>query len=188
MTAGEAQSGLVACFLDLRPALIRLLTARLGNADEAEDVVQEMWFRLDRSPSGPVADPGAYLFRMATNLATDRRLSATRRERREDAWMEMLPESGEYPDAERQLAASQELRRVEAILKEMPERMRRALILFRVEERPQRQIAEDFGITVSGVEKLLRRGYRHLVDRLSQTGAGMKNQCRLEDEGNVPDD
>ncbi len=182
------QSGLSACFLDLRPSLIRLLTARLGNADEAEDVVQDMWFRLDRQPSGPIADPGAYLFRMATNLATDRRLSTMRREKREDAWLDMLPDSGEYPDSERQLAASQELRQVEGILNEMPERMRRALILFRVEERPQRKIAEDFGITVSGVEKLLRRGYRHLVERLSENGAERGALCRLEDEGNSPDD
>ncbi len=183
-----SESGLAACFLELRPALIRLITARIGNCHEAEDVVQEMWFRLDRQPSGPIADPGAYLFRMAANLATDRRLSTLRRETREDAWNEVLPESGEYPDSERQLIAAEELRRVEGILDEMPQRMREALILFRVEEQPQRKIAEHFGITVSGVEKLLRRGYRQLVERLSENGAGASNPRRLEDEGNLPDD
>jgi RNA polymerase sigma factor (sigma-70 family) len=184
----KAQSGLAACFLAQRPALIRLLTARLGNADEAEDVAQDMWFKLDRSSSGPIADPGAYLFRMAANLATDRRLSASRRGKRENDWVESLPHGGEYADAERQLAASDELRRVEAILDEMPERMRRALILFRVEEQPQRKIAESFGITVSGVEKLLRRGYRQLVDRLSEESADRGLPHRLEEEGSLPDD
>ena len=181
-------SGLIACFLAQRPALIRLLTARLGNADEAEDVVQEMWFKLDRAASGPIADPGAYLFRMAANLATDRCLSAARRERREDAWMETLPRGEDYADAEQQLLASDELRRVEAILDEMPDRMRRALILFRVEEQSQRSIAEAFGITVSGVEKLLRRGYRKLVDRMSEQSAEREPPRRLGDEGSLPDD
>ncbi|CAN5245363.1 sigma-70 family RNA polymerase sigma factor [soil metagenome] len=188
MKDADGQSGLAACFLAQRPTLIRLLTARLGNADEAEDVVQDMWFKLDRSPLGPIADPSAYLFRMAANLATDRRLSASRRGRREDAWVESLPRSGEFADAERQLAATDELRRVEAILDEMPERMRRALILFRVEEQPQRKIAEGFGITVSGVEKLLRRGYRQLVDRLSEESADRGPRHRQGHEGSLPDD
>jgi RNA polymerase sigma-70 factor (ECF subfamily) len=164
------------------------LTARLGSVDEAEDVIQEMWFRLERVPPGPIADPGAYLFRMAVNLATDRRLSAARRARREDAWMETQPHGGEYPDSERQLAASEELRQVEGILNAMPERMRRALILFRVEEQPQRTIAESLGITISGVEKLLRRGYRQLLDRMSEDSAEPGPPRRLEDEGSLPHD
>lgn len=186
--SGSALAGLTACFLAQRSALLRLLTARLGNGDEAEEVLQEMWFRLDRVSSGPIADPGAYLFRMATNLATDRRLSASRREKRENAWIDTQPEDTEFPDAERQLAATEELHRVEAILNDMPERMRRALILFRVEEQPQRMIAETLGITISGVEKLLRRGYRQLVDRMSEASAEMGSPYRLEDEGSLPHD
>ncbi|MCE7796370.1 RNA polymerase sigma factor [Sphingobium sufflavum] len=181
-------SGLAAHFLAHRPALIRLLTARLGHADEAEDVVQDMWFKLERTPTGPIADPGAYLFRMAANLATDRRLSALRRDRREGAWMEMQPGDHDYPDSERQLLAADELRRVETILHDMPDRMRRALILFRVEQQPHRTIAETFGITVSGVEKLLRRGYRQLVDRMADGSADRASPCRLDDEGSLPDD
>jgi RNA polymerase sigma-70 factor (ECF subfamily) len=191
MSDGQAEeaSGLTATFLALRPQLVRLLTARLGKADEAEDVAQDMWFRLARSPSGPIADPGAYLFRMATNLATDRRLSAARRERRDDAWQETLPQGRDYPDGERALAATQELARVEAILEDMPERMRRALILFRVEEQPQRAIAQALGITVSGVEKLLRRGYRQLIDRLAQEDSAESGPPdRLQEEGSLPDD
>ncbi|MET0138317.1 MAG: RNA polymerase sigma factor [Sphingobium sp.] len=191
MSDGQAEeaSGLTATFLALRPQLVRLLTARLGKADEAEDVAQDMWFRLARSPGGPIADPGAYLFRMATNLATDRRLSAARRERRDDAWQETMPQGSDYPDSERALAATQELAKVEAILEDMPERMRRALILFRVEEQPQRAIAQTLGITVSGVEKLLRRGYRQLIDRMAhQDSAESAPPDRLQEEGSLPDD
>ena len=67
MSAG----GLRALFLAERPMFRRLLVARLGSADEADDVLQELWLRLDRA-SGPVAEPLGYLYRMAANLATDR--------------------------------------------------------------------------------------------------------------------
>ncbi|HEX7873733.1 MAG TPA: RNA polymerase sigma factor [Sphingobium sp.] len=183
-----SESGLTALFLTQRPVLLRLLTARLGGTDDAEDILQDMWFRLERVPSGPIADPAAYLFRMATNLATDRRLSTTRRERRDDAWKDAMPGDADYPDSERQLIAADELRQVEAVLDEMPERMRRALILFRVEEQPQRVIAETLGITVSGVEKLLRRGYRQLVERISGASADCAVPRRHEDEGSSPHD
>jgi RNA polymerase sigma-70 factor (ECF subfamily) len=180
-----SEAGLIALFLAQRPALLRLLTARLGSPDEAEDVLQDMWFRLERVPTGPIAEPAAYLFRMAANLATDRRLSNTRREKRDDSWMSHMPGDDDYPDAERQMIASDELRRVEAALDEMPERMRRALLLFRVEERPQKDIAEDLGITVSGVEKLLRRGYRQLTEKMLGLGADHDAPRRQGDEGSL---
>lgn len=178
-----SEQGLSAVYMAQRPVLLRLLTARLGNADEAEEVVQELWLRLQRSKPGPIADPAAYLFRMASNLATDRRLSHARREKRDDAWKGMEPGDADYPDSERQLAARQELAQVEAVLAEMPERMRRALLMFRVEEQPQRVIADTLGITVSGVEKLLRRGYRHLVERMAGDGADSAAPYRLGNEG-----
>ncbi|HEX7857237.1 MAG TPA: RNA polymerase sigma factor [Sphingobium sp.] len=183
-----SESGLTALLLAQRPALLRLLAARLGSPDEAEDVLQDMWFRLERVPSGPIADPVAYLFRMATNLASDRRLSTARREKRDDAWKDSMPGDNDYPDSERQLMAADELRRVEAVLDEMPERMRSALILFRVEEQPQRAIAEKLGITVSGVEKLLRRGYRQLVEKMSGESADRCAPHRHGDEGSLPHD
>lgn len=181
-------SGLTALFLAQRPALLRFLAARLGSPDEAEDILQDMWFRLERVPTGPISDPAAYLFRMAANLATDRRVSGARRERRDDAWKNAMPADEDYPDAERSMIAADELRQVEAALAEMPERMRRALILFRVEERPQKAIAETLGITVSGVEKLLRRGYQQLTEKISGQCADRCASHRHGDEGSLSHD
>jgi DNA-directed RNA polymerase specialized sigma24 family protein len=72
-------AGLKAVFLSERPMLLRLLTARLRDREVAEDVLQDLWVRLESAASGPVADPAAYLFRMANNLAFDRRRSEARR-------------------------------------------------------------------------------------------------------------
>ena len=64
----------------------------------------------------------------------------------------------------------------------MPERMATALRMFRIDERPQRAIAEHLGITVSGVEKLLRRAYRKIHDRLDDNAADLTGARRQDGE------
>lgn len=66
---------------------------------------------------------------------------------------------------------------------EMPERMQTALRLSRFEQQPQRAIAETLGISVSGVEKLLRRGFRKLVEAVEDDGADLHDRRRHDDEG-----
>lgn len=157
--------GLKAVFLAQRPVLMRLMTARLGSAADAEDVLQDLWLKLETLPDQQeLLNPEAYLFRVASNLAADRRLSMARAVARDGLWLSAQPDSTEFPDAEAVLLARERLGQVEAALAAMPERMSTALRMFRIERRPQKEIAQVLGITVSGVEKLLKRAYRHLFD------------------------
>jgi len=143
---------------------MRLMTARLGSAADAEDVLQDLWFKLDQLPEQEIKSPEAYLFRVAVNLAADRRLSQARATARDGLWLSAQAEAEEYPDAEAVMIARERLAQVEAALAAMPERMQQALRMFRIERRPQKEIAQLLGITVSGVEKLLKRAYRQLFD------------------------
>ncbi len=156
--------GLKAVFLEQRPVLMRLMTARLGSAADAEDVLQDLWLKLETLPEQELTNPEAYLFRVVANLAADRRLSMARAVVRDGLWLSAQPGSEEFPDAEAVLLARERLGQVEAALAAMPERMSAALRMFRVERRPQKEIAQALGITVSGVEKLLKRAYRHLFE------------------------
>ncbi len=162
--------------------LLRLLTARLGNRDDAEDALQDMWLRIDRLAAQPVAQPAAFLYRIAANLATDRRIAAGRRGARDAGWLDVQPGADETPDAERILVARDQWREVEGAIADMPERMATALRLFRVEELSQRDIATRLGISVSGVEKLLQRAYRKIHDRLGRCGEDSAAAHRLRDE------
>lgn len=175
-------AGLKAIFLEQRPMLLRLVAARLGNRDDAEDVLQDMFFRIDSLASQPIAQPAAFLYRVAANLATDRRIAEGRRGARDAAWLDGQSATDELPDAERAAIARSELRAVEAAIGDMPERMAAALRLFRIDGRPQRDIAAELGITVSGVEKLLRRAYRQIHDRLGDAGADSAGRHRLSGE------
>ena len=93
-----------------------------------------------------------------------------------------MPPAEDVPDAERVLVARSEWNEVEQTIADMPERMAVALRMFRIEETPQRAIAEHLGITVSGVEKLLKRAYRKIHDRLAESTADSGGAYRQDGE------
>ena len=160
-------AGLEAIFMASRPMLLRFLRARLGDHHEAEDLLQDLWLKLRTIETGPIAEPRSYLFRMADNLVLDRRRSARRRARRDEAWTEaqsgVAIEVDDRPSAERVLLARDKLRTIERILNELPERTATAFRMFRIEGTPQKTIAAEFGITVSAVEKHLQTAYRAVL-------------------------
>ena len=80
--------GLRAVFLAERAMLLRLLVARLGSVEEAEDALQDLWLKLETVTGGPIAEPLGYICRMANNIAVDRRRRAARRPR---AWPATVP-------------------------------------------------------------------------------------------------
>lgn len=168
MSAG----GLRAVFLAERAMFHRLLVARLGGVEEAEEVLQDLWLKLDRA-AGPVAEPVGYLYRMAANLATDRRRSAIRREAREAEWAEAQDHAHPdraHSDMERALLARERLEEVEAALAAMPDRVATAFRLYRFEELPQKRVAERMGISLGRVEQLLQDAYRRLHARIGAGG------------------
>jgi len=162
-----SEAGLEATFMASRPMLLRFLRARLGHFQEAEDLLQDLWLKLSGLETGPIADPRSYLFRMADNLVLDRRRADQRRARRDDAWTKA--QSGatldvdQRPSAEHTLLARERLRLVEHSLRQLPERTAAAFRMFRIEGKPQKAIAGEFGITVSAVEKHLQKAYRAVL-------------------------
>ena len=153
-------AGLKAVFLSERPMLLRLLTARLRDAEAAQDVLQDLWIRLEATASGPVADPAAYLFRMANNLALDRRRSDARRSARDGAWLGTQSDASDFPNAEDVLIGRERLAALEAAVARLPERTAAIFRAYRFESRPRKDIAADEGISVSAVEKHLHRAYK----------------------------
>jgi RNA polymerase sigma-70 factor (ECF subfamily) len=156
-------SGLSAVLIANRGPLLRFLRAR-GAGDDAEDVLQELWLKVERLVAeGPIADPRAYLFRMADNLMHDRVRASIRRTQREKSWSETGYDPAgqdETPSAERALAARQRLRQVERALATLGERSQAIFRRFRIDGVTQSRIAQDEGISLSAVEKHLQRAYR----------------------------
>ena len=72
----------------LRPHLLRLAYSQLGSLDEAEDVVQEAWLRLQRSDRAAIVDLRGWLTTVVGRLALDALRSArVRREQYVGPWL-----------------------------------------------------------------------------------------------------
>jgi RNA polymerase sigma factor (sigma-70 family) len=162
-------------YLTRRDAIGRFLLARLGGADEAEDVLQDLYLHLRRvEPSDDLRDPAAYVFRMALNLARDRRRAQSRAGVRDARWIETRYEMAgcepilDQPSAEAVYGARQRLAAVERALDELSPRCRRVFLLHKFEGFSHRDVAERLGIARSTVEKHMNTALKHLIRRLGR--------------------
>lgn len=170
-------AGLEAVYLAHRPELLRFLTARLRDAHAAEEVLQELWFKLGTARGGPVAAPLGYLYRAALNAALDRRRGEARTAARERGYTDATVEGGlalpidGTPAADAALIARQRLARVTAALDALPPRTAAIFRRCRFEGQGQRVIAAAEGISVSAVEKHVATAMRAALAALAEDDA-----------------
>jgi RNA polymerase sigma-70 factor (ECF subfamily) len=146
---------LVSGYEDLK----RRLTRRFGSADMATEVLHETWLRLDHvTEIGAVQRPKSYLYRMALNVAIDRRRADT-------SWfgkaeLEVLLRSDDDQlDPEHIVSMRSEIAALEDVLGELPVRCRTVFMAALVEELPYRDIAKRMGISLRSVEREMRRAF-----------------------------
>lgn len=144
--------------------LHRIAWRMAGDAQEAEDIVQEALLRLwdqaaglaARHPAGSRAGAtlrlGGWLQRVVTNLAIDR-LRRTRR--LSDG--EVPEREDESPRADVVLAADQERERARALIAALPDKQRAAIVLTYYEELPNAEAAAALEMNVKAFESLLHR-------------------------------
>lgn len=159
-------TGLSAIFMNNRPALLRFLRAR-GAGDDAEDLLQDMWMKLEAKDLGPVADPLPYLYRMANNLMLDRYRSSTRRERREQDWAAgaggVMADPSEDVAIDERLILAERLEEARAVLRSLGPRVELVFRRFRMEGVGQRLIADELEVSLTTVEKDLQKAYRAMI-------------------------
>ena len=161
-------TGLDAIFAANRALLARYVRVRLRNDEAIEDVIQELWLKVQTVDSGPIAEPLAYLYRMAENLVLDRKRAEQRRVARDHLWTEHCADGDDLsadvaPSPERVVIARDYLRRVDARLALLPERTLFVFRAVRIDKRPQKELATELGISVSAVEKHLQRAFREVI-------------------------
>ena len=190
-------SGLLGVFESHRAQLRRFLAARCGNAEEAEDFLQDLWIKTSAQPSGPIANPRAYLFRMANNLVLDKRRGELRTMQRNHAWLAQDGEGDSPPEerhdpaprADEELARKQEAAMLAQAIDELPPGAPRALRLHRIEGHSQGEVAEIMGISRSGVEKHLAVAMRRLKQSMLDCGlspVAASHERRLADNSDPP--
>lgn len=171
-------AGLAGLFGQHRAELARFLNARCGDSGDAEDLLQELWIKASGQPAGPIANPRAYLFRMANNLVLDRLRGQRRAMARDREWIDTDgPAPGEVEDrvdpsmpADEALARKQEAALVRKAIAALPPGAQRALQLCRIEGRKLEEAAGILGISRSGVEKNLALAMKRLRSELIDCG------------------
>ncbi len=157
----------------LAPRLLPFCNRMLQDLAEAEDVVQESMLRLWKMAPDWVpgaAKPSTWLFRVASNLCTDRL-----RKRRGVGLEEIAEPADDRPGAEAQLIQAERLSALDAALQTLPERQRQAVVLRHIEGMSNPEIGEILEISVEAVESLTARGKRALAAAL----AGRKEELGL---------
>lgn len=147
------------------PALVRLLTRRTRNAEDAHDLVQDVFFRLARlGGQGSLLErPQAYLRRIAANLLKDRAKTSARRSvaLHVVADEEMLPGL----DQHKLLESRDMLKRLEAAMMRLKPKTREIFVAHRIDGLTYAEIAARTGLSVKGVEKQMSKALLQL-DRM----------------------
>lgn len=156
----SAQCVLDAVYRQERPALIRHFRCK-ASADEAEDLVHETFVRAAGSRHiGDLANPAAFLRRIARNLLIDRhRRRAARPDQSEDSRIEVAVDAAQ----EHQLEAEDLRRLYTTAIESLSPRSRDVFLLHRVEELSYRDIHERLGISVATVEYHMMKALAHIA-------------------------
>ena len=151
-------------------APLRAYVARvIGSAARADDIVQEAYLRLLRTPP-PIDDPGqlrAYLFRTAGNLIHDH-WRQQQRERKSSERASSEPETVN-PD----LALRLDMTR---LFEQLRPQQRQLMWLAYVEGADHREIAAALGLRERSVRVLLHRARRKLATLLQERGAAQETR------------
>jgi RNA polymerase sigma-70 factor (ECF subfamily) len=151
-------------FRRVYPPLFRYCHRMTGDADQADDLAQEAFFRLwDREVQGPEGSLRVWLFRVATNLARDR--FRTRDRRREI--LAAQPTADPEPGADTAMERNEDIAAVRKALEQIPERDREILLL-RQEGFSYREIAEAVTVAPTSVGTLLARALRRFGSALAE--------------------
>ncbi len=143
----------------------KVAMAMLGDAQEAEDVTQEIFLKLwvnSKLWQPNKAKFSTWLYRVASNAAIDRL-----RRKKPEPIEKALNKADDGPGPEETAFKSQLGARVSAALSQLPPRQKLALVLTHYQGCTNKESAQIMDIHVDALESLLSRGRRKLKQILS---------------------
>ena len=167
-TADSLPSTRLADLFDLHHQRLYRLARRLtGTREEAQDLVQETFLRVARSPSSVPAGPRseeAWLVRVLVNVCRDQWRRKASRQRLDEKY-QAAAGPVTTPNPEHALIAQSTIWRA---LQELAPRRRMALILYELDGTAIPEIARLLGVSAITVRWHLSRGRKELAQFLSR--------------------
>ena len=153
--------------LPLYPRLQRVALFLLGNAEDAEDMVQEVYMKLwsKRDALPDVKDMEAYCVTLTKNMCIDRLRNAEAEKADVDEVPTMLAATD---DVEAQVERRDAVEQVQRIIGTLPENQQQVITLRDMEDCSFEEIAEQTGLTAVNVRMLLRRARKTIRERFKR--------------------
>ena len=145
--------------------LRRLCGLLLGDSQEAEEVVQEVFVKALESErrQGPPVDWGPWLTRIAVNTCRDRRRAGWwQRFRRWSDQVELVPIADPGLTPEDAAIGAEERRRIWEAFRTLPDRQREVFVLRHLEDWSGPEIAAALGLSPGTVKRHLFRAVHRL--------------------------
>ncbi|MDG9930743.1 MULTISPECIES: RNA polymerase sigma factor [unclassified Pseudomonas] len=144
--------------------LVEYIRRRFQGSQFAREVVHDVCVQLlEKPPQQPVKVPFAFLRRATFNRAIDRRRADSTRDARFEAVAEVSDWHMHDLDGAAALDFEQQLEALLAIIDALPARARQVFLLHRIHDMPQREIAEELGISVNMVTQHFARAMRDIA-------------------------
>jgi RNA polymerase sigma factor (sigma-70 family) len=168
---GPPSATLAEAYARRRKRLALFFQRRTGSAEDAEDLLQELWIRISEGGDGTQPeDPDSWLQKVAINLA----LNWLRQHRFRSQYMMATEEEvdalDDAPGADRQTQARQSLAVLRELIDELSPKRRRAFLLYRGEGLSLNETAEQMGVSRSTARKQIAAAINFLRGRMSEVG------------------
>ena len=168
----ERDTGSIQSLYDAhRAELYKFLRVRVGDPGDVEDILQELWLKLEDVAPDAVTHGRAYLYKVVQNIVVDRLRERQRRMRRERVWSDdrsnFAPPGSEPIDlgqrnAEEAMLEREETAMLASAIGTLPDGARRVFQLHKIEGLSHAEVALRLGITKSGVEKHMAVAMKYL--------------------------
>lgn len=136
----------------------------LGNESDAQDIAQECFLRLAKSPPTEHSSLGGWLHKVATNLSLSALRGDSARRRREDSFGKERTDGAEVEWDDIQQF-------VDEAIEELPEDIRKAIVEHFLQGRTHESIAQEAGLSRQAIHYRIKRGVEKI--RVSLAGRGI---------------
>ncbi|VUD66630.1 putative RNA polymerase sigma factor FecI [Thalassocella blandensis] len=174
----ENKTALEELFQSQGPGLVRFLSKKVRNPEDAEDIAQNAFIRIQRIENlNQLDNLKAYLYQTASNLAIDQ----IRRDKLHNNYVNQEttkylgnddcgPSAADDCSPERIISAKRQLKEIRHALDNLPVKCRQAFLLHRSKGLSYSEIAEEMCVSVSSVEKYILQSLKTCRKALAKIG------------------